>query len=211
MYLVALKVNRKRPLKIVFRFDDPSISKPLLPLTVGYYTVMYGTSIGAMIILLILELVMATHVHRLYFKYLFGWLVNCNINVFVKMFVGRPRPNFLAMNRWRGTPVACNGFSDEKSLPEPKTELEKLLSSESGKSFFSAHAVLGTYAGSFIAIYLWSEFARTPLTLVACLVAILAGMYPGLTQWKNYWHHWDDVAFGYLIAFTTSYMCYFYL
>jgi len=199
-------------IKVGFRFDDPSIQKPLLPLSVDYRVVIYGTSLAIMAILYILENLFAEEqVYRMYWKYVFGWMCIANINMFVKSFAGRLRPNFFAMNRWDRSSPHPTGFSEDHPLPEPKTSLDKMYVMESRKSFFSGHSAMGMYAACFIAIYCHQMLPRNLIVLIFQLFSLLIGMYPGLTQCMNYWHHWDDVAVGYLLGAVSAFVSYFYI
>lgn len=213
MFIIARKVHYSKPLRIGFRFNDKLIQKPvILPLAVSFNTVIYGSSLGALFVIFIINCLACQQVDKLYFKYLFGWLCLCNINVFVKRFVGRPRPNFLCMNQWKPTKddkTKDNLFSEDHQLPKPLTKVDKVMAIESRKSFFSGHAVLSMYASAFIVIYMQQTAGGTTLTMLGMTSVTVIGIYPGLTQWKNYWHHWDDVVTGYILAIAAAYMSYF--
>ena len=213
MYITGRAMLNYAPsIKVGFRFKDPSIQKPLIPLSVSYRVVIYGTSIAVAAFLYLLETCFALRqVDKLYWKFMFGWLSAAIFNMFVKSFVGRLRPSFLAMNRVTSTSSSPEGFSEDHVLPEPKTGIDKVFAMESRKSFFSGHSAMGMYSGMFIAIYSYDVLPRSPLVFLLQVVSLLLGMYPGLTQWRNYWHHWDDVAVGYALGAVSAFMTYFYV
>jgi phosphatidate phosphatase len=118
------------------------------------------------------------------------------------------------MNRYQPPKHQENGsntFSEEHSLPEGLTKEHRALAAESRKSFFSGHALLPMYATTFIVIYIHENVSRSTLSFTVMTCLILKGIYPGLTQWKNYWHHWDDVVAGYILGIVTAYISYFHL
>jgi membrane-associated phospholipid phosphatase len=198
-------------IKIGFRFDDRSIQRKLVSLSVPYRVVVYGTSIAVMVLICLLDNFFAVkRVDNLYQKFIFGWLCIANINMFVKSFVGRLRPNFLSMNKVDKDIILPEGFSEEHVLPEAKSPMDKLYAMESRKSFFSGHSAMGVYAGVFLCIYTWEALSRSPAVMAFQVVFLMTGMYPGLTQWRNYWHHWDDVAVGYFLGTLSAFMAYNY-
>ena len=212
MYFTGSAMLHHAPsIKLGFRFKDPLIQKPLMPLSVPFRVIIYGTSVAVAAFLYFLETCFASRaVDKLYWKFTFGWLSIALINMFVKSFVGRLRPCFLAMNRVASTSSSPEGFSEDHVLPEPKTGTDKVFAMESRKSFFSGHSAMGMYAAMFIVIYSYDVLPGSPFVLLLQVCSLLLGMYPGLTQWRNYWHHWDDVAVGYALGAVSAYMAYFY-
>lgn len=213
MYVVADRMLKHgSSIKVGFRFNDQSIQRKYVSLSVAYRVVIYGTSVAVMALMYAVNHFYGKkQVYNLYWKYMFGWLCIANVNMFVKSFVGRLRPNFLSMNRVGKDFVTAEGFSEDHVLPEVKSATDKLMAMESRKSFFSGHAAMGMYAASFVCLWANDALAMNVVVVVFQVISLMTGMYPGLTQWRNYWHHWDDVAVGYFLGAVSAFLTYFYV
>lgn len=76
-------------------------------------------------------------------------------------------------------------------------------------SFYSGHASLAVYSGVYLILYLTrklrpkSTLHKILLTIIYTAIAITS-LYPGFTQWYNYWHFASDVFTGYAIGLLSS-------
>jgi len=206
-----------RSIEIGFRFSDTNIQKPFVPLAVSFRLVIYGSLIGAGLLLWLIEVVWARReVEKLYVKFFFGWLCVANLNLVTKSFVGKLRPNFLAMNQWLSMDqlkgkAEFTDFSEYHQLPHPKTSLEKTLQVESRKSFFSGHSIMGAYSAMFIIIFIHQTVNQSIVRLVFQAGCLLLGIFPGITQHRNYWHDSVDVSCGYLLGAIAAFLSHFYV
>lgn len=204
-----------------FRPSDPSIAKPLvLPLTISFRQIIYSSSLGVAFILYAIESFRTNDWTRgrIVKTHLYGWLIATNICVYVKAVVGRLRPNFLAMNNIQLTQEnypEYDKFSLDHPIPDPKGKIAKVLEMESRKSFFSGHACLGSYAATSVILYLQENFANPQSTdnllILPTLQTMIAmiGLFPGITQGRTYWHHWDDVICGYFVGTSVGLFIFF--
>lgn len=210
-----------------FRPSDTSISKPLiLPLTITFAQIIYSSSLGVATLLYVMESLRTGDWTRgrIFKMHLYGWLIAANICVYIKAVVGRLRPNFLAMNYIKWTKENYSDwdmFSVNHPIPDPKGEISKVLQMESRKSFFSGHACLGSYAGTSIILYLQEHFAtkyfdtsphsdsNTLIIPTIQTIVAMIGLFPGITQGRSYWHHWDDVIFGYFVGISVAFTTFF--
>lgn len=204
-----------------FRPSDPSIAKPLiLPLTISFRQIIYSSSLGVAFILYAIESFRTNDWTRgrIVKTHLYGWLIATNICVYVKAVVGRLRPNFLAMNNIQLTQENYpdyDKFSLDHPIPDPKGKIAKVLEMESRKSFFSGHACLGSYAATSVILYLQENFANPQSTdnllILPTLQTMIAmiGLFPGITQGRTYWHHWDDVICGYFVGTSVGLFIFF--
>jgi hypothetical protein len=67
------------------------------------------------------------------------------------------------------------------------------------QSFFSAHALLGSFC-SFFLVFLLQDVCHPKRSLAPSALQfflILLGLFPAMSQGVSYWHHWDDVLVGY--------------
>lgn len=213
MYGIAHYLNYYgQAIRICFRFSDPSIHKPLLPLIIPFRAIVFWPLLGVGLLLWITnETIAKTTTEKLLLKYLFGWLCVINSSMITKSFVGKLRPNFLSMNQTKVEQGSRGNSLEDHPLPEAKTPLHKTLQLESRKSFFSGHAALGTYYGVFLAIYLQNALHNSLLRVVLQVTIILIGLVPGITQYRIYWHDAVDVSSGHLVGATCAILSHFYV
>ena len=214
-YTLAYRVHSY---KQGFRPSDPSISKPLiLPLTISFAQIIYSSSLGVALLLYVCESLRTNDWTRgrIIKTHLYGWLIATNICVYTKAVVGRLRPNFLKMNNIQLTAdnyPDFNKFSMDHPIPDPTGKIAKVLEMESRKSFFSGHACLGSYAATSVILYLQRHFApHSDNLIIPTLQTVIAmiGLFPGITQGRSYWHHWDDVICGYLVGTSVGLFIFF--
>lgn len=200
-----------RSIEMGFRFSDSNIQKPLVPLAISFRLITYGSLIGTALLLCLIEVVWASRdVEKLYIKFFFGWLCVANLNLITKSFVGKLRPNFLAMNQSKGK-AEFTDFSEHHQLPQPKTSLEKTLQLESRKSFFSGHSIMGAYSAVFIIIFIHQAVNQSIVRLIFQVACFLLGIFPGITQHRHYWHDSVDVSCGYLLGAVSAFLSHFYV
>lgn len=213
MYGIAHYLNSYgQAIRMCFRFSDPSIHKPFLPLIIPFLVIVIGSFVGVGLLLWITnETFATTTTEKLLLKYLFGWLCVINSCMITKSFVGKLRPNFLSMNKTKVEQGSRDESLKDHSFPEGKTSLQKTLQRESRKSFFSGHAALGTFYGVFLAIYLQNAFHNSLLRFVLQVAVILVGLVPGITQHRIYWHDAVDVSSGHLVGATCAALSHFYV
>ncbi|KAI1286484.1 Phospholipid phosphatase 3 [Halotydeus destructor] len=133
----------------------------------------------------------------LFNTYMFGLLATTEIFAFFKNATGRPRPHFLERNNIKFDANDHQLYYTQFN----KSRVDRLTFTDSRSSFFSGHAAGSLYGATFVIMYLNSVNATKHLGVrVAQLVIFLTGCYPGITQYRNYWHHWTDVFAGYAVG-----------
>lgn len=131
-------------------------------------------------------------------KYFFGLLLSVCVNQVIKLVTCRPRPNAIALES-----LAQDGKKPEWFKCDP--------SLESRQSFFSGHALLGSFCSFFI-VFLIQEVSQPKRSLAPSAVQfllILLGMFPAMSQGVSYWHHWDDVIVGYGVGILAAAATYY--
>lgn len=206
-------VTYKSPFKQGFSYSDVSLNKPFVwPLTITFYTLLAGTSLLPMSIIFVTETFcfQPTSKESATLKFLFGWTCCCIFNNFVKNQVGGLRPHFLAANSLKFDPNDQRFHADFK--PVDLSARGTLLAKESRHSFFSGHSMLGMYAACYLIIFLQENMATRNLYVHGVQFALLmAGVYPGITQGRNYWHHWSDVAVGQSLGLVAAFIVNYYV
>ena len=131
-------------------------------------------------------------------KYLFGLILSFNFVLILKLMVGRPRPNAIAIE------------SQYKKLKEEVSmKVDHLL--ESRQSFPSGHAFLSGFASTFFIVILFQTLEKGIPSSTAQMLLFLLGTFPGICQANTYWHHWTDVIVGHLIGSVAAIYSHFFL
>lgn len=161
-------------------------------------------------------------------SYSLAILVNGIVTNFIKLLVGRPRPDFF--NRCYPDVDIYNSLEVEAKLTEITKNISNLdcsqgqefwqnlnIIKEGRKSFPSGHSSSAFAAFGFIAYYIWGKslaFSRkgrssgeswrfligTPTMFLALFIVI--------SRTQDYRHHWEDVTVGSIIGLASAYICY---
>lgn len=184
------------PFKQGFWTHDDAIRYPLLPLTVNLTSVLLIAFVCPSAVIVLTErFIYRRSPHVVWKRFSFTTLTNIVVLLFFKFAVGRLRPHFLAACR----PVV--DMSGDRFISSSEYEcdpISKRLESNARQSFYSGHASLATGAAVFLVLYVQDAFSSSLIRSVSQVAALLLGFYPGITQVNNYWHHWSDVATGYI-------------
>ncbi|KAG4076266.1 hypothetical protein HA402_014815 [Bradysia odoriphaga] len=193
-----------------FWCDDHSIRYPHLPMIVDYrILLLVGIAFPILIIRLLPsspkpdnaddgEVDNSSHLARTgpatpEWDYVFGFLLKLVLTTYVKVIIARPRPNFYEICQ---PTVMCESF-ENRFISDFNCTTRAHLARNSVQSFFSGHSATGTYAGLFSALHVAAHWpVDYNLKALACSVLIMAGLFPGFTQYLNHWHHWSDVLVG---------------
>lgn len=178
-----------RPYKQTYRRSDESLNKPFIwPLTISFYHVLSFTALIPTVVVVLGEnLSSGKPMENVIKRFSFGW-VCCGILVTtIKNVTGRLRPHFLHANRI-GFDASDHANKMEFENKHPVEATGKRIAAESRRSFFSGHAMLGMYAAAFVVIYLQVKAISDSLIISGIqILAILVGLYPGITQGRTYW------------------------
>ena len=124
-------------------------------------------------------------------RYSIGFLTAGILTSVIKIIVSRPRPNAI----------------EYEASMKHKTDKKQVHISR--QSFLSGHAFGGVFASTFTSLFLVQMFPSIPLPFVALLFA--SGLYPGLTQAIDHWHHASDVLSGYGYGLATALLSFCYV
>lgn len=197
------------PTKRGFWCNDYSIKYPYHPMMVSFKYILFLALVGPNSLLLLIHL----RPYRLIKNYNYGLVVNITMLVFVKFLIGRLRPNFWSLCK---PDIDCShpSFQDQFIVNYNCTnsELSSYIIKEARLSFYSGHSSISIYVATFIIFWL-SSFVKKSNTLLIPLIQyiiFLIGIFPGLTQIVNYWHHWNDVLSGFVIGTGLSYITFYH-
>lgn len=128
---------------------------------------------------------------------------------FIKVNVGRFRPNFVA-RCWPGG--ATPAFSADG---RPQCLDNAVDPAEGMKSFPSGHTSWSTAGLGYLSFWLMGKLRcfngggrAGPLGLVLALTPLSGSIWIGASRLQDYWHHAEDVAVGFLLGLVMSYMFY---
>lgn len=182
-----------------FHCDDDSIRRPLEPLTVNLATIIIMSTVIPILVMWLTEVRFERDPGFRLKRFAFSSLTNLTTTLFFKFAVGRLRPHFLAVCRPN---VDCSKHSGQfiDSHMYKCLNLNQREVSQARQSFFSGHASISMNAAIYLIIYLHVHYERSLIKSLAQFAILLVGLYPGITQYNNYWHHWDDVVVGHLVG-----------
>ncbi|KAL8622632.1 hypothetical protein ACOMHN_009266 [Nucella lapillus] len=134
--------------------------------------------------------------------------VNGCVTNFIKMAVGRPRPDFLS----RCYP---DGIPDQVVYKDPTMCTGNAAIVQQGlKSFPSGHSSLSFSSLGFVSLYLAGKlhvFHRgrgAGWGFLAFLLPLVWALLIAVSRTSDYHHHWQDVTVGTILGLVTSYTCY---
>lgn len=213
-WLINLTIYTKvEPIHQPFRRNDHAINKPLVKQTVTFTQIIAYTLLIPLVTLTISEHWMRISNSKqdtnFTLKCYFGWVALLLILSIVKPLTGRLRPNFLEKNN---VTFDANDDKLHEGLELLNAKVAKSFAGrETRVSFFSGHAALGLYTAVFLILYFQEHISRSFYLHSMQMTMMVIGVYPGLTQGRNYHHHWSDVGFGYFAGASCAYMAYYYV
>lgn len=189
--------------------NDPSIRRPFVLPTYSMESVTYGSLFIPYIPLTFYYFYSPeTFDTRIFIRFLFGWSVTGLVCYIVKGYVGRLRPNFMAIN----SNEIETGRELLAGILKHNPSYKELFVIESRKSFYSGHASICSYAGTFLVIFLHSLYPKAGLVMSLVKIFVgLYGLYPGVTQGICFFHHWTDVITGHLTGAFFAYFAFYYV
>lgn len=143
------------------------------------------------------------------------------ITNFLKLLVGRPRPDFF--NRCYPNIDIYNSNSVFSQLDSITNNLNNLncdpnnekLVLEGRKSFPSGHSSTAFCSFGFVAFYIWGKtfaFSKKGYLrswrFLSGFPFMLTALYVVVSRTQDYRHHWEDVTIGSLIGLFSAYYCY---
>ena len=181
------------PHKRGFWTHDQSIQYPFRPLTVSLGSILSISFVAPFLVISLTEKFVNQRAPLLALKkYAFTIVSNIMVNLYVKFAVGRLRPHFLDVCRPSAEVMARNQFVTHFTC---HPDVHPRSVSQARQSFYSGHASFAMCAAIYLILYTHDKWSRCLRTSFLQLVMFMIGVYPGLTQVNNYWHHWDDVLF----------------
>jgi diacylglycerol diphosphate phosphatase / phosphatidate phosphatase len=128
--------------------------------------------------------------------YLFGGALTVVITEFLKLSVGRLRPDFLDRCKPDLVSLICTGT-------------EKLVN-DGRKSFPSGHASTSLYIGMFLIFWLWrvpkvGKIVKSPIGIMMLLGVFCASVYVAISRIQQFVHHPTDVLAGSFIGLVVAY------
>ncbi|CAM9244085.1 unnamed protein product [Chrysoparadoxa australica] len=111
------------------------------------------------------------------------------VTEYTKVIIGRPRPNYLALQQMEG------------------------YETESIKSFPSGHASCSMASLGYMTFIAWGDILSThrnksTIKVYMAVPPLILAFWIGLTRIRDYWHHHDDVFAGQALGFLCSYTAY---
>ncbi|KAI1289900.1 Phospholipid phosphatase 3 [Halotydeus destructor] len=193
------KIALDQPEIVGFWCSDGTIKLPYRPLTVNMTVIIFFAYIIPAIVIYARETLTGGHFRSVLRNFYLSATVNMALTLFFKYTSGRLRPHFVDICKPN---IDCSDpeYRDRFIVDYICTNDDKRMVRQARLSFFSGHASISLNAAVYLILYLnclasrSSSMGQTRLIQVAIL---LLGLYPGLTQISNHWHHWSDVAVGY--------------
>ena len=197
------------PHKRGFWTHDKSIQYPFRPLTVSLGSILSISFLAPFLVISLTEKYINQKPPLLALKkYAFTIVSNILVNIYVKFVVGRLRPHFLDVCRPSAEVMARNQFVTNFTC---HPDVHPRSVSQARQSFYSGHASFAMCAAIYLILYTRDKWSRCLRTSFLQLVMFMIGLYPGLTQVNNYWHHWDDVLFGFFAGTAFAVLGYVYV
>jgi membrane-associated phospholipid phosphatase len=192
-----------------FWTNDISIQYPYRPLTVSLTSILCIAFLGPFLTIIFVEKVLHqraswTHIR----KYAFTIVSTILMNLYVKFAVGRLRPHFIAVCGPSPEVMATKQFVTDYTCD---SNVKARDESQARQSFYSGHAAYSVCAAVYLILFLQDRLRRSLKTSFLQLVILMIGIYPGITQVNNYWHHCSDVLFGYFAGALFAYLGYFHV
>ncbi|XP_042895396.1 putative phosphatidate phosphatase isoform X2 [Parasteatoda tepidariorum] len=136
--------------------------------------------------------------------FLFGIIMAELVANYMKILIGRFRPSFLVMCK---PDFNCSNAEYPHFYVENFSCTNKDLDDEEDlrKSFPSGHSSVSTFAMLYVALYLQKRLEITTSFLVKPFIQLLLLMlavFICFSRIRDYKHHWDDVAAGFILGFT---------
>ena len=184
-----------------FWCSDESIRMPLKPLTVTLSTILIFSCAIPCSVIIFTESKLGLD-YRIWLKrFFFSGGINLMLTIFCKFTTGRLRPHFIAVCDPDIDCVSNANMNSFISDYECRNPIAKAIK-QARQSFFSGHASISLQAAVFLVLYIHHRYAKSTGLVKALIqfVILLAGIYPGITQVNNYWHHWSDVLVGYIVG-----------
>uniref|UniRef100_A0A0B6ZTG8 Phosphatidic acid phosphatase type 2/haloperoxidase domain-containing protein n=2 Tax=Arion vulgaris TaxID=1028688 RepID=A0A0B6ZTG8_9EUPU len=130
------------------------------------------------------------------------------ITNFIKLSVGRPRPDFFAR-------CFKNPPKDAYNLSLAVCDMPEDMINQGYKSFPSGHSAMAFGCMAYLSFYIaWSLRVFQPkvlypsLRLLAFLAPLVCATLIAISRTVDYHHHWQDILVGSLIGTTISYLCF---
>lgn len=209
LFLLIVFIYSKTPVfKRVYRRNDDTINYPLYKMTLTVRSVVLLTTILPMLFFMISENASFFGNSPLIAKFLYGQLIVTALVAFFKKATAKLRPHFLALNGIEFD-AKDTAFYYDKNSNYVQNLRESFMTQESRCSFFSGHAASGAFGAAFLLLYLQNYMiGNSLLKPLIMLIVLIAMLFPGLSQYQNYWHHATDIAAGYAIGAAIG--CYSY-
>lgn len=186
---LVFKKSKSLPIKPLLKWDlDPrKHGHKLTPVRISTDNMFAITLYAPVLLISTIELIISKRCDLAYTsRYCIGFLTSGIMTSVIKIIVSRPRPNAMAYEE---------DMKDRASGNHKKAHIAR-------QSFLSGHAFGGVFASTFTSLFLMKKFPQMPASLTGIL--FLSGLYPGLTQAIDHWHHETDVLAGYTFGLATS-------
>lgn len=211
-YFLLIIDSSFTPYQRGFDCNDESIKKPFVPLEIPLKILLPTCLLIPILTIVAIELIVhkgkakkdsavqngiLSKIYHEVQTYHFGFLMNMVIVLYVKKFVGRLRPHAL---EFCNAMHLCNRDQSDPFINEftCHNDDHPHLIANARQSFFSGHSALGIFAGTYMILYLSSKIRKTNLFLIILYsIIFLVSLYPGFSQWNNYWHFASDVITGF--------------
>lgn len=218
LWLVFRK-SKSLPLRPLLHWDldDRVHGHPVTPVRISTDS-MFGIALYAPLLLIsTIELIVCREYEFVNTsRYCIGFLAAGILTSVIKVTVSRPRPNAIAFEqriKHMSSSSSSSSQSNNDNNNNSDSDCHNWFSSHSHahvgrQSFLSGHAFGGVFASTFTSLFLMNACPWIPAP-VLCLV-FLSGLYPGLTQAMDHWHHETDVLAGYAFGLSTALLSFCY-